>query len=288
MTGFYWIASYPKSGNTWLRLFLQSLSGGGGAVDLTVPLDVVWHAATRPRFEEALELESGDLTNDEITCARPRQYEIEAAAAAAPLWRKVHDRWGLTPAQEPLFPPGVTLGIIYLVRDPRDIAISFAHHNNTSLDETIAGLAHPKYGIGMERNCQPKQLPQHLGSWSGHVQSWLDTGNPRLLVIRYEDLSRAPEAHFAAAADFLGIKAAPAQIAAAVQAVRFDVLQAAEDRHGFRERPAAARRFFRQGTAGGWRGSLTARQVARIESDHGAVMQRLGYGLSGSVPSPAP
>ncbi len=277
MSGFYWIASYPKSGNTWLRLFLQSLARGGGPVDFGAPLDRVSHGAIRNEFERVLELESGDLTDDEIARARPRQYEVEAAEATAPLLRKVHDRWGVTSEGRPLFPPAVTLGAVYLVRDPRDVAVSFAHHNNRSVDWAVAAMADPGHRLDHGRRRLPRQLPQHLGTWSGHVESWLDAPELRRLVIRYEDLCIDAEGLFTIAAGFLGLRDEAAAIASATGAVRFETLRAQEDVQGFSERPLLADRFFRRGVAGSWRDSLTPAQAARIEADHGRVMRRLGY-----------
>ncbi len=260
-----------------MRLFLHSLSIGGGVLDFKKPLDFVSHGATRPKFEAALELETGDLTIDEIARARPRHYEMEAAQASTPLFRKVHDRWQNTPAGEPLFPPSVTLGAIYLVRDPRDVAVSFAAHNNSSLDWAIAAMANSRQLIDPNRRRQTFQLPQILGSWGGHVESWLDAPGLRRLVLRYEDLCTDAEARFAEATHFLGLDASPSAIAAATAAVGFAVLRDQEETEGFLERPAFSKRFFRRGVAGGWRDTLSAAQVAQIESDHGPVMHRLGY-----------
>ncbi len=86
-----------------------------------------------------------------------------------------------------------------------------------------------------------------------------------------------PEGCFSDAARFLGMDAPPYMVAAAVEAVRFEKLSAAEDANGFVERPNTVTKFFRRGVAGGWRDTLTLEQAARIESDHGPVMRRLGY-----------
>lgn len=82
---------------------------------------------------------------------------------------------------------------------------------------------------------------------------------------------------FGEAARFLGIEAPPSMVATAVEAVRFEKLSAAEDANGFVERPNTVTKFFKRGVAGGWRDTLTSEQAARIESDHGTVMQHLGY-----------
>ncbi len=276
MNGFFWIASYPKSGNTWLRLFLESLAAGGNTVNINALNVCAEHAASRSSFDRVLDIASSDLTNDEIACARPRLYEIEARQAKAPLLCKVHDAWVATPAGEALFPPEVTLGAIYIVRDPRDVAVSMAHHVNYPVDQIIDRMADPAALTEANRQRMPDKLPQRLLSWSLHVESWLNAP-VNLRLLRYEDMLKDPAVSFGAVARFLGFDASPEEVQAAVDAVRFDRLRAAEDANGFIEKPPKSERFFRRGIAGGWRDSLTPEQIARIESDHGAVMSKLGY-----------
>jgi hypothetical protein len=276
MSGFYWLASYPKSGNTWLRLFLESLAASGASPDINSLQLAHGNAADRDAFDRILDLESSDLTDAEIARLRPRQYELEARQADAPLLRKVHDAWQRTPADEALFPVEPTLGAIYLVRDPRDVAVSLAYHMNQSIDQAINCMADPSGALARAKRHIPNQLPQRLFSWSGHVQSWLDAPVNRL-VLKYEDLISSPCERFGAAAHFLGLEAQPETVSAAVAAVSFGRLRAAEDAHGFAERQPGQERFFRRGIAGGWQDSLTSAQAARIEADHGEMMRKLGY-----------
>lgn len=276
MNGFYWLASYPKSGNTWLRLFLESLITGSNSFDINKLKNCTIHAASRSRFDRILDIESGDLTDEEITRVRPRLYGIEAQQAKSSLLSKVHDAWELTSAGEALFPPEVTLGAIYIVRDPRDVAVSMAHHVNHPIDKVIERMANPVAQAEDNRRCMPEKLPQRLLSWSRHVESWLNAP-VKLLLLKYEDMLQQPEKCFGEAAHFLGFDASPDAIAAAVNAVRFDRLQRTEETNGFIEKPLAAARFFRRGIAGGWRDSLTPEQIQRIEADHQRVMKNLGY-----------
>lgn len=276
MNGFYWIASYPKSGSTWLRIFLESLLSGGGLPDINALRVVQGGAVSRSSFDCIMDIESSELTEEEITNARPRQYEIEAREANAPLFRKVHDAWRHTPSGEPLFPPELTLGAVHLIRDPRDVAVSLAYHLNKTVDFSIERMADPD--ASAERSCQriAPQLPQQLLSWSMHTRCWLEAPIPKLLL-KYEEMLADPVTNFAKAAEFLGIDATEEEIAAATDAVRFDRLQKQEEAVGFVERPPGTKRFFRKGVAGGWCDSLTPEQVWRIEADHGVMMHRLGY-----------
>lgn len=275
MNGFYWLASYPKSGNTWLRIFLESLLSGG-TPDINALQSVGNSASVRDTFDRVLDIASSDLTDDEITRARPRQYEIEATKAQVPLLRKAHDAWRLTPAGEPLFPPELTLGAVYIVRDPRDVAVSLAYHMNQTVDQAILRMGDPEAVMERGRHRMPIQLPQLLMSWSQHVQSWLDAPIP-LLLLKYEALLADPVTHFGRAAQFLQMESARDKIAVAVEAVRFERLRALEDAAGFAERQPGMERFFRRGIAGGWHDSLSKEQIERIETDHGDMMRRLGY-----------
>lgn len=274
--GYQWLASYPKSGNTWLRLALASLSRDGAPPDFTASIDFAGMATRRVAFDLLLDVDSSDLTRDEVERLRPRFYEVEARRHAEPQLRKVHDAWTRTASGEPLFPPALTLAAIYIVRDPRDVAVSFTHHGGAELDRTIAGMGGSDAALADGRRRGGPQLPQRLLTWSAHVRSWLEAPVPPLLL-RYEDMLADPAAALIRAARHLGWEAPADAVARAVEATRFETLRAAEDRHGFGERPLSAERFFRRGVAGGWREVLSPAQVARIEADHGGVMAELGY-----------
>jgi len=271
----YWLAAYPKSGSTWFRAFLESLSTGGNAVDIN-NLKVVSHTSSRVFFDRVLDIDSAYLTVDEITSARPRLFEIEAMQAHAPLFRKTHDAWITTLTGGPLFPPAVTLGAILIVRDPRDVAVSLAHQMTNTVDYAIERLGNPSGMMDMAVQRVNHQLPQKLSSWSLHTESWL-SAPIKLHLLKYEDMLGDPLASFGAAASFLGFDAAPEKIAQAVDAVRFDRLRSAEEKSSYLGRQPGMDRFFRRGVAGGWRDSLTPAQVACIEADHGPMMRRLGY-----------
>lgn len=275
MNGFFWIASYPKSGNTWLRLFLESLASGGKPVDINA-LSRCPNVAARAAFDRILDMASADLTDDEITCARPRQYEIEARQASAPLLRKVHDAWQITPAAEPLFPVDLTLGAVYIMRDPRDVAVSLAHHMNQTVDQSITLMNNPLSVMEIARWRMPSQLPQFLGSWSQHVESWLDAP-VKVLPVTYEAMLAEPTTTFGKIARFLGFEATSGALEPAIKAVNFERLRASEEANGFVEKQPEADCFFRRGIAGGWRDSLSSAQIARIEADHGPMMRRLDY-----------
>jgi aryl sulfotransferase len=275
MGGILWLASYPKSGNTWLRAFLATLIAGE-PVDINRMTFLGGIASNRSAFDEALGVAAADLTLEQQTNLRPRAYEIWAAEAARPIYCKAHDCYHLTPAGEPLFPTGITRGAVYIVRDPRAVAVSLAHHTGRTIDEEIARMADAMTSFSSSTDGLDPQLRQRLQRWSDHVQSWLAAPFPVHLV-RYEDMHADPIAAFGAVARFLDLPHDPEKIASAVAATSFSRLQEQERAAGFVERSRNTAAFFREGRIDGWRDALTPAQAARIVAAHGATMRRYGY-----------
>ncbi|WP_133065385.1 sulfotransferase domain-containing protein [Niveispirillum lacus] len=274
--GFCWIASYPKSGNTWMRLALAGLLAGGARHDFARPLAFAPFAADRAEVERALDLESSDFTMAECADLRALAAVELAREAEATLYRRVHEAWEYTPSGRALFPPEATLASLYMVRDPRDVAVSYAHHTGIPVDAAILALGDPANTWAIRPGGIGAAFPQHLSTWSGHVESWL-AATPTPLVLRYEDMRDDPAGCLAQVAAHLRIAASDAVITATVAATRFDVLRQGEAERGFFNGQVAGQAFFRRGVAGAWRDELTRDQVARIERDHGAVMSRMGY-----------
>jgi aryl sulfotransferase len=274
-SGIWWLASYPKSGNTWLRVLLRTLVSGRPA-DLATFSRLGGYAASRSEFERALGIDSVPLSPDQECNLRPSVFEVLAAEAKSPLFLKVHDACCLTPAGKPLFPRAATLGAVYVVRDPRAVAVSLAHHLADPFDPVIAFMDDDDATDARPTKWLSGHLRQRLLRWSEHVESWLGAPFPVHLV-RYEDMQADPHAACAAVAAFLDLPCDPAAIARAVEAASFSRLQAQEREFGFVEKPPQAAAFFREGRVDGWRDALTAEQAARIVAAHGAVMRRLGY-----------
>lgn len=268
--GIFWIASYPKSGNTWIRCLIASLLAGGAAPDLNHLGDVVPYPVARAWIELVLDQETSELSRQEMLAVRGDFHHDLAAKGCR--HAKVHDRY------DPLlFPDQASAGIVLVVRDPRDVAPSLAAQMALGLDQSIARMGEPGAILDRMGRGHNYLVEQHLGDWSGHVLSWQEQTALPLLLLRYEDLLREPVAQTARLAEFLGLPADGATLERAVGACLFDRLRQAEAAGGFAEGGQHAARFFRQGQSGGWRRVLSLAQIERLEADHGAVMARLGY-----------
>ena len=173
----------------------------------------------------------------------------------------------------PLLSPEVTAGAIYIVRDPRAVALSYSRHLGWSIDQTIDFMANDGAATGQD----DRHVFERLASWSSHVASWTQQPNPRQLVLRYEDMLADPQKSFGTVIRFLGREPPAGRLDRAIRFSRFEELQAQEQRAGFIERPGSAPAFFAEGRADAWREVVTAEQTARIAERHGAQMRRFGY-----------
>ncbi len=284
----FWLASYPKSGNTWFRLLVANL-GRTGPIDINTLSEDSEIASIRDWFDRATLLPSALMTNDEIDRIRPAYHRAlgrggldrifdRAGPVADARFVKAHDAWTMTAGGEPVLGGAdAAAGAILIVRDPRAVAPSFAAHTRASIDEAIAMMADPDASLSFIDDGTARQLRQRLLDWGGHAASWLDQRDIPVHLIRYEDLHADPGAALHSAMVFAGVPVDPADCAAAACHSAFETLARQESATGFRE--ATGDRFFRRGEVAGWRDELTPAQIARIEADHGAAMQRFGYAL---------
>ncbi|MEB3288720.1 MAG: sulfotransferase domain-containing protein [Leptolyngbya sp.] len=273
----YWLASYPKSGNTWMRILLANYLRKADHPAEINSLDQVPIASARAMFDSALGIETSDLTQDEIDRYRPLVYEHLSHQAKEPLFLKVHDAFTYTPYGYPLLSKTATAGVLYLVRNPLDVAVSFAHHTAQSVEVMVARMGNANFCLAKNPEGLHEQLQQRLLTWSGHVRSWLDEPDLRVNVVRYEDLQADTVGQLAEVVRFCGLEEDPDRMAQAVEFSRFDRVQQQENERGFREKAPLAGAFFRRGRVGSWRDALSPALVDQLIADHRPVMTRLGY-----------
>ena len=283
----WWLASYPKSGNTWVRAWLRNMQLDGAAPARIDDLALGPAASSRDWFDEVLGLDSSELGPERIQQLRPDLYRWASAHAEAPLYCKAHDIQARLDGNAWLFPPDASRGALYLVRNPLDVAVSLAPHMGVDLDEAIDRIVSPGHAIAARRNGADDQLRQHLSDWSSHVLAWVDQRAMPVRAIRYEDLHCQPLAAFGQVAAFLGLDADPEAVQRAIRHSAFPVLQAQEAQSGFPEASHKAARFFRRGEPDGWRDVLTPAQVDRVVAAHRVVMARFGYLDARGRPVPA-
>ena len=276
--GIVWLASYPKSGNTWMRMLLAHYFNETDVPhDINAPGVTNGIASSRARFDELLGISSSDLTDAEAHGLRPAMSRLLINANAGLQWIKAHDAQQRMADGDWLLPPDVSIGAVYLVRDPRDVAVSRAYHDgHQDMDRAVAFICNPDQTVS---GGAKTQLRQYMGDWSHHVRSWLDDPGMPVLLVRYEDMLADTAHELRRVLSFaMPDQAVDAdRIAAAVAGTAFETLQKAEAENGFRERTSKQERFFRNGKAGDWRNHLTPDQAETICNHHRAIMDRLGY-----------
>lgn len=274
--GIFWLSSYPKSGNTWFRIVLaNALNATSDPVDLN-KLNTGAIASARVWIDEALGFDSADFSHHEIDQLRPLVYQWHGKGVAHRTYHKIHDAYTFLDNNASLIPSEGCLGALYFIRNPLDVAISFAHHSQCSIDKSIELMGNKKNAFCKNKHKQHEQLRQWLLSWSDHVRSWT-TAEINVLVIRYEDMKQNTLATFTKAFEFLQLDPVQVNLIRALDNASIEKLQQQEKQFGFRERPSNVDSFFRKGVVGDWRDTLTPKQVERIIYDHGEVMQQYGY-----------
>ncbi len=265
-----WLASFPKSGNTWVRTFLANYFLGekreigiNALREFTLSdsrLDF-YKKATGGRFAP-----EGDLSD--YMRARAMALPLIAGAREGNHFVKTHQILDAIDG-EPLIPPALTAAAIYILRNPFDVAPSFARHTGSSLDDTIARMVSATSIVGSGTG-----IFEVLGRWDDHVTSWTSApGLPRVTV-RYEDLLADPKRGFLPIFDFLQVTPHPQRLKKTIRATSFDALRKQEDESGFIERPAGMDKFFHSGRAGGWRETLNDAQVATLHRAFEPALQR--------------
>jgi hypothetical protein len=265
-----WLASYPKSGNTWVRAFLHNyIVNAETPHSINSLVDFSVSECAMAFFGTPGEV----MAPEAVQAARPRVHEALTGLHPDLVFVKTHNA-NLDMHGVPLCTPALTAGAIYIVRDPRDVALSYAAFTGKSVDEIIdfmgqKGAANASDGV---------QVFELLSSWSGHALSWVAA--PRRLLVRYEDLLAAPERGFGRIIRFLGAADTapePERLSRAIEFSSFSTLSGQEAKEGYRAGSRAGGTFFRAGKAGGWRESLTDAQAAKIWAAHGEVMAKFGY-----------
>ena len=272
-----WIASYPKSGNTWVRIFIHNLlrelrGEGDSEQDINgLSQHTTWEL-TAGAYEQVLGKPVAQASPAEIAKAR---YDVQGALAQkqkGPFFIKTHNSVANVEGY-PSINLDITLAAIYIVRNPMDVAISYAHHSGLKVDSTIDFMALP----GAASPTTANMVYEFPDTWSAHAASWMAISNRPVHVMRYEDMLRSPERVFTGLAKFLRINHNQEQLVRAVEKSSFKAVVEQEVKKGFVEKPPTSKAFFREGRADQWKEGLSKAQIRSVVASHAPMMQRFGY-----------
>ena len=275
MDGLVWLASYPKSGNTWVRAFWAAyLDQSDDVFDLRKIEAVTVSDSKWALFTAVSGKQPEQIDNEEVNALRAAVQKRLVSSMAPSQLVKTHNA-RFTDDGYPLVRADCTRGAVYVVRNPLDVVDSLSDHASLSLDQTIALLNNPNHRLRRDA----RLASQYVGTWSAHVLSWIDYDDFPVLVLRYEDLCEQPMAAFGRLVEFLGHPPDDERLGRAIERSSFGALSALEEQTGFAETSPKSRsgRFFRRGRARFWQNVLSPRQVRTVLDHHGQVMEKLNY-----------
>ena len=171
----------------------------------------------------------------------------------------------------------VNAGFIYIIRDPRDVVVSFKNFSGKSIDKIIDELLFEKTNIINTNGAQ-----ELLSTWELNVLSWLNYTTVPRLIIRYEDLKLNIKEIVIKVIDFLNnthrikLNLTAADIDQIIENSNFNNLKKIEDKYGFDESSKHSS-FFRTGTSNQWKDILSKTQLRLIENNLQTLMRQFNY-----------
>ena len=268
-----WLASYPKSGNTFVRALLSNYLNNKDE-DVFSKMNMIPSFPKKSNFKGIVEEDI--LKKDHMQLFK---YFLSAQ-------KKINENKNLNIIKTHNFFGSIngykftdkenTAGTIYIVRDPRSVAVSYAHHSNIPFKKSV-DLLLSENRIGLNDG----GYPEARMSWNIHLQSWLNCSIPKLLV-KYEDLNKDTYNNFKKILIFINkflknkIEVNEEKIKKTIEICSFDNLSKLESKIGFREREKSEK-FFRKGENNEWEKVLTPKLIRRIENSFLDELKKLNY-----------
>ena len=275
-----WLASYPKSGNTWLRMFLKSYYQKQDfkfGLETSILDDFKTHGFPDWKVLKHLKIDFNKFS------------EIVKNWEALQDYINLNNRTNFVKTHNSMCTVGPykfttnrnTKGGIYLVRDPRDVLISYSNHVECDYEKTFKHMSTsdnyeaPYTGIG--NKTYHKAL---MGSWADHYNSWKNYKSSKILMIKYEDMVSNSYITFKKIINYLNeiddLKIDEEKLNKALKQTEFKELQKIEKESGFSEK-AKGGYFFRKGKIGSWKDELSLDLIKKLEKTFYKEMVELGY-----------
>mgnify|MGYP001220681077 FL=1 len=274
-----WLASYPKSGNTWVRAFLSSILYSEKGINDFSTLHKIEQFPKKEHFEDLIE----DLQNPKKIFENWKNAQNKINLNKNIKLLKTHhvlckiDNFEFTDNSN-------SLGVIYVVRDPRTVLLSIKHHfGMKSLDEARDFITNENIWLGVNKSEKYKnksnKVPTLIGSWRVNYLSWKNKIQ-NYLIVKYEDLLENPQKEFFKISKFIeklmNCKFDEEKIKNAIETTSFQTLQKLEEKGLFTEQGQGAR-FFNSGPNTDWKTQLDKNIIDEINLKFKNEMVELGY-----------
>jgi len=275
-----WLASYPKSGNTWIRIFLSTLLYSSEKPKVNINNNHIKQFPTRGDFDD---LTDNVMDMDEFAknCILAQQRinldnKIKILKTHNAYWQNYEKNYFFTDKEN-------TLGVIYIVRDPRNVITSVMDYfNKKSYKETLEFLIDNYKVVGGTKF--ESGIPTILFSWANHYNSWKQF-KKNYLLIKYEDLLDKPQEEFLKISNYLNtignFKFNEKDILEIAENCKFENFRNQEKTKGFIDNSATnknfKKNFFRLGPKNNWKDLLDTDIKLKIEEQFKKEMLELGY-----------
>ena len=275
----FWLASYPKSGNTWIRMFLRSyFLSSNQKFSLNEKGMLDFEVSNFPT-SELLKNANIDYSNFHNIAKNWVTLQDIINLNGKLNFLKTHNG-NFNLGNYPFTNTDNTIGGIYIVRDPRDVVLSYANHfgvnNDVSTDMLIDEENGEQY---FDEKLKEKYIRSLMGSWSMNYLSWRHYKGRKIHLMRYEDLVKNPKKNFIKMLEYINsiisINIDQNRISKAVEETAFHKLQKLENREGFIE--VGKGKFFRKGKVGEWKENLDPKLTKKIEDHFRKEMIELDY-----------
>ena len=268
------LASYPKSGNTWLRSIIGNFYNFDKEFSLndlkSIPLlSIKKHFS---EFENKVYINNDELHFDWISQNIIKCQNILNNKSNHLNIFKTHSAKHKNFTNET-----VNAGFIYIVRDPRDVVVSLQNFSGKDIDKTIDEFLFSKSLMISTNGAQ-----ELLSTWELNVQSWLNYNSVPRLILKYEDLKLNPKEIILNIRQFLNkihrlnINLSDQDIDIILENTNFNNLRKLEDKNGFDEATKHSK-FFRSGTTNQWKDILSNKQIKLIEKNLQSLMKYFNY-----------
>lgn len=271
-----WIASYPKSGSTWVRLFLDAYLLN--EVDINEMVCSINDDRTdRAQVGDGSEpwrfpIDIQQLTRPMALLRLVRAYN-DGKTMDLPLFVKTHNA-NIAANGIELLPASLTKATIHIIRDPRDVLPSYAKHMGRELDQAVEMMANKYQTLSASED----RMADFTSSWKLHTDSFMNSPDHNVLQIHYEDMRSDSVETFSRMLEHAGLPVDKDRVKEALRMVDLDKLRKTESEAGFRESSVHAKNaFFGTGDVGGWVNKINEMQAHKITKHAGSTMKRLGY-----------
>jgi len=269
--GITWLASWPKSGNTWVRLFLSAYLNNPD--DFSLAKENITGDGSIYHYQSVTPIPLSSLSMEGKFRIRDAALEHHyVSSLKTNLLMKTHNA-NVELNRRYLIPADLTHKAIYIVRDPRDVALSYARYmDNMGIDKSVQQMLDPgAYIMGRESI----YIPSFISSWGQHVDSWWAEDKFPVAFVRYEDLMTDPKRIFSRLLEFLEIDYHEDRFNKSVEVTSMPNLKKMEGETGFVGNPTKGEFFYRGGSR--WKDELPEEHAEKIRDAFGETMDKFNY-----------